>query len=181
MSSLGATISPVSNIVSMSWIFLGLMFIFFAYAFSKSFSSSNRFTNLAAWLIAIYGLGEFIGSGLFKADHVGNTVTESAVIHGILGSIGIAAITILPLVMLLITPGSANRGFRKLSWIIFFITLLLLILFNYWYFHPESNILTRLEGLWQRLLGLNFYIYLSTIAYLMMKSQIVVKNRFINE
>jgi hypothetical protein len=181
MSSLGATISPVSNIVSMSWIVLGLMFMFFAYVFGKFYSPSGKYINFAALLIAIYGLGEFIGSGLFKADHIGNTVTQSAVVHGITGSIGIAAMSVLPLVMLIIIPRAENRGLRRLSWIVFFSTLVLLVLFNYWYFHPEPNILTRLEGLWQRLLALNYYIYLSAIAYLMMKNQIVVKQSLSND
>jgi hypothetical protein len=181
MSSLGAAISPVSNIVSISWIILGLMFIFFAYVFGKSYSPSSKYTNLAALLIAIYGFGEFIGSGLFKADHIGNSITQSAVVHGILGSIGIGAMSVLPLVMLLIIPPAENRGLRRLSWIVFFSTTVLLVLFNYWYFQPGPSVLTRLEGLWQRLLALNYYIYLSTIAYLMLKNQIVVKQRLNNE
>ena len=177
MSSLGATISPVSNIVSSLWILLGILFIFFGYGLGKAFRPETNYVKVASWLIIIYGLGEFVGSGLFKADHIGNTVTDSAIVHGILGTIGIATLMILPLVMQKIIPRSTNPGFLKLSWIVLIAGIVLMVLFNFRFFHPEDNILNKLEGLWQRLFALDYYIYLLVIIIIMLKKRIATENR----
>jgi hypothetical protein len=177
MSSLGATISPVSNIVSMLWILLGVFFVFFGYSLRKAFWPETIYVKVASWLIIIYGLGEFVGSGLFKADHIGNTVTNAAVVHGILGSIGIAALMILPLIMQKIILHSTNPGFRSLSWIVLITGIILMVLFNFRFFHPEDNLLNKLEGLWQRLFALDYYVYLLVIIFIMFKRQYASDNK----
>jgi len=169
MSSLGASVSPVSGMVSGAWIVLGVLCVFFGYSFWKAFVPATRYTFLAAWLLVIYGLGEFVGSGVFKADHIGNTVTNSAVVHGILGTIGLTALAILPLVMLKIIPRRSHPRFYALSWMVFVVGIVLAILFNSRFFHAHENQLDRLEGLWQRLLVLNYYIYLFAIILKMLK------------
>jgi len=181
MSSLGATISPVSNFVSSLWILLGLFFIFFGYNFRKAFLPETNYVKLASWLIVIYGLGEFVGSGLFKADHIGNTVTNSAVVHGILGTIGIAALIFLPLVMQKIIPRTSNPGFHRLSWLVLITGLVLMVLFNFRFFDKADNILNKLEGLWQRLFAVDYYLYLLVIIFKMVKGQLALKNGLTNE
>ena len=176
MSSLGATISPVSTIVLSLWILLGIVFIFFGYSFRKAFRPQTKYVRAASWLIIIYGLGEFVGSGLFKADHIGNTVTNSAVVHGILGTIGIATLMVLPLVMQKIIPRSTNPGFHKLSWLVFIAGIIIMVLFNFRFFHPEDNILNKLEGLWQRLFALDYYIYLFVLISMMLKNRFATEN-----
>jgi hypothetical protein len=181
MSSLGATISPVSNIVSSLWILLGFLFIFFGYSFRKAFRPETNYVKAASWLIIIYGLGEFVGSGLFKADHIGNTVTNSAVVHGILGTIGIAALMVLPLVMQKIIQPSTNPGFHALSWIVFIAGIVLMVLFNFRFFHPEDNILNKLEGLWQRLFALDYYIFLFVVISMMIRNRFASENSLTDE
>ena len=181
MSSLGATISPVSNIVSSLWILLGILFIFFGYSFRKAFVPETNYVKIASWLIIIYGLGEFVGSGLFKADHIGNTVTNSAVVHGILGTIGIATLMVLPLVMQKIIPRSANPNFHILSWIVVIAGSVIMVLFNFRFFHPDDNILNKLEGFWQRLFALDYYIYLVVVISMMIKNRFVTENSLTDE
>ena len=181
MSSLGASISPVSGMVSSLWILLGLIFIFFGYTLRKAFSPLTNYTRIASWLVIIYGLGEFVGSGLFKADHIGNTVTNSAVVHGILGTIGITALMLLPLVMQKIISRSSYPGFNRFSWIILVAGIVLLILFNFRFFHPEDNILNKLEGLWQRLFALDLYIYLMFIVYIIIKERLCLQKNLADE
>ncbi len=180
MSSLGATISPVSNIVSSLWIVLGLIFIYFGFSLRKAFLPETIYVKLASWLIIIYGLGEFIGSGLFKADHIGNTATNSAVVHGILGTIGIIALIFLPLVMKKIIPRTTHPGFHSLSWIVLIAGLVIMVLFNFRFFVKEDNILNDLEGLWQRLFAVDYYIYLFVIIFIMVKKQLTVKSEHTN-
>ena len=180
MSSLGATKSPVSNIVSNCWILLGLLFIIFALGFRSAFSPADKKVNLAFWLLVIYGLGEFVGSGLFKADHIGNTITNSAVIHGILGTIGITALMLLPLVMRKIIKRSSNPGFHKLTWIVFVLGIILLVFFNFRFFYSADNVISINEGLWQRLFALNLYIYLFVIVIIMVKKQFTTQNNSVD-
>lgn len=171
MSSLGETASPVSAIISTWWIVLGFLIILFALGLRKAFDSDDNYVKIAAWLIILYGLGEGLGSGLYKADHVNNLLTTSAIIHEILGGVGIFAILVLPLVMQKVIPRNTNSGFYKLSFIVFYAGIVLLVMFSFRFFLPESNILAQYKGLWQRLFVLDYYLYLIVIALMMIKKR----------
>lgn len=181
MSSLGATRSPVSGIVSSLWILLGLIFIFFGYTLRKAFSPLTNYIMIASWLVIIYGLGEFVGSGLFKADHIDTISTTSAIIHGILGTIGIIAITCLPLVMQKIIPRSASPVFHKLSWIVLAFGIVFMVFFNFRFFYSADNMINRNEGLWQRLFALDYYIYILVIIFIMIRKQFATENQTSDE
>jgi hypothetical protein len=166
-SSLGASASPVSGIISLWWIIMGFLFLWFALGFRLAFIQVNPYVKAATWILILYGLGEGAGSGLFKADHSGDLLTVSAIIHNLLGGIGIAAILILPLVMQKIISKKSNRGFFIFSWIVLISGSVILILFLSRYFCSDSCILVRFKGLWQRLFVLDYYIYLTVIIVLM--------------
>jgi hypothetical membrane protein len=72
MSSLGVSCSPVSSEISIWWIIMGVLFIIFAFGLEKAFFNKGRYAKIAAGLIICYGLGEGIGSGVFKADLINN-------------------------------------------------------------------------------------------------------------
>ena len=180
MSSLGATVSPVSNIVSTCWIVLGFVFVVFALGFRQAFAKRNKYVSFAFWLLVIYGLGELVGSGIFKADHIGNTVTTSAIFHGILGSTGVAALYFLPVVMIKIFPRSSNPGFYRYSLTVLLSGIVLLVLFNFRFSESKNNFIDKYEGLWQRLFVLDYYIYLMLIAIRMLRKQFDVKNNLVN-
>ncbi len=175
MSSLGATASPVSFVVSAWWIMLGLLFFVFALGFRQAFSPANKYVKLAFWLIIIYGLGEGLGSGLFKADHQDGLMIVSAIIHDILGGIGVTAIVLLPLVMQKIIPRSAIPGFHLLSKLIFVIGLMLLMIFMLRFNGNEETELLNMKGLWQRLFVSVYYVYLLVIATIMVRDHLLVK------
>ncbi len=175
MSSLGASASPVSLIVSTWWVILGLLFVMFAFGFRQAFSPTNKYVILAFWLIIMYGLGEGLGSGLFKADHQNGKLTTSAIIHDILGGIGVAAILLLPLIMQKIIPRSTNHGFHLLSKLILIIGLVLLLLFTLRFADNEAIELVRLKGLWQRLFVFVYYVYLLIIGAIMVRDHLNAK------
>src|SRR5512133_339863 len=129
ISHLGASVSPVSNQVSSWWIILGLLFIVFAAGFAAEYKAKGRPVWIAALLIAVYGLGEGMGSGLFKADRVGGSLTGSALIHDAIGGLGIIAIIILPLVMRRIFRDEKHRAFYIFSAVIFYVGILTSLLF----------------------------------------------------
>jgi len=99
ISLLGSPVSPVSNIASAWWIMLGIVFIAFAAGFYAEFRDKGRVALTAGILIAVYGLGDGMGSGLFKVDHSGGTMTIATIIHDAVGGIGIIAVLIVPLVV----------------------------------------------------------------------------------
>ena len=169
MSSLGASESPVSFIVSLWWIILGVLIVFFAFGFRAAFLPGNKYVNVAFWLLIIYGLGEGIASGLFKADMVHDSMTVSYIIHDILGGAGVVAILVLPLVVQKIDKFSNNTGFRKLSCTIFMFGMLFQILFTFRFFGAGNAFPGKYTGLWQRLFLLVYYIYIITIAFRMIK------------
>lgn len=171
MSLLGITASPVSGIISTWWIILGFLIILFALGFARAFGYDKKNVKIVTWLLILYGLGEGLGSGLYKADHVNNSMTTSAIIHEILGGIGVFAILVLPLVMKKIIPRNANRGFHKFSLVVFFAGIFLLVLFSLRLFYQGSNEFILYKGLWQRLFVLDYYLYLMVIAVMMIKNQ----------
>ncbi len=170
MSSLGASISPVSDQMSAWWIVAGLLFIFYGIGVYFAFRSQGKASATASWLIAVYGAGEGIGSGAFKANHhLGGVLTSSAVIHDVLGGIGIVAILVLPLVMKKVIADAEFPFFHKVSNVVFIMGIFFLILFSFRISNDKSNFLSSYQGLWQRLMMLNSYIYLIAIAFFMFR------------
>ena len=171
MSSLGATISPVSAEISAWWILVGLLFIIFGLGFMQAFRDKGKYTTIATWLIILYGVGEGIGSGVFKADHIGDSMTISCMIHDALGGVGIAAILFLPLLMKKIISKAEMPAFYRMSTIVFVMGILALVLFSFRVSNNNNNLLNVYQGLWQRLMMLNSYVYLAAISIIMWKNK----------
>ena len=167
ISSLGASNSPVSNFVSVWWILLGLFFMAYAYSFAILLKNRGRIVKIIAWLIAIYGFGEGIGSGLFKADYINNTMTTSAYIHDTLGGFGVIGILIMPLFMKRIFTKETNPSFYILNTIVFYAGLFFSGLFLFRFMN--GNFFYEYKGIWQRLALINNYIYFSSLSAVMLK------------
>lgn len=169
ISSLGASVSPVSNLISGWWVIIGIVFILFAFAFGIEYKEKGKSAIIAAWLIALYGLGEGMGSGLFKADHIGDSLTTSAIIHDALGGIGTLAILILPLVMQRVFPKEEYRVFNIYSGVIFYVGIFSSFLFLLRY--TGDNVISHYTGLWQRITLIISYAYFLVIAFRMAKNE----------
>jgi hypothetical protein len=179
MSALGASNSPVSNEVSAWWIIVGVLFIFFGIGFKQAFHERGRNARIGSWLIMLYGIGEGIGSGAFKADFIGDSFTTSALIHDALGGVGVAALLILPLIMKKLISKTELPNFHTMSTVVFFLSIFMLLFFSFRFSNDKSNFLNINQGLWQRLMMLINYVYLITIAIIMYKkpmSRILSKN-----
>jgi hypothetical protein len=169
MSDLGASVSPVSDEISLWWVIMGLLLIFFGTGFRKAFSEKGLYAKGASWSIILYGFGEGIGSGAFKINHIANELTISGKIHDILGGIGVAAILLLPLIMQKVVTKNEMPVFFRMSGVIFITGIITVLLFLFRYLSNENNFFIINKGLWQRLFMLNTYTYLTTIAILMIK------------
>ena len=175
MSLLGTTGSPVSHIISLWWITLGFLIIIFAIGFRVAFSPSGIYLTFSFWLLVIYGAGEGIGSGLFKANGAENSMTSSYIFHDIFSGAGILAILILPLAVARILPFSMSLVFRRFSWFVIISGTLLLILFTFRFTGSVSTFPVKYTGLWQRLFVFDYYIYLLVIASVMARRALFTK------
>jgi len=164
MSSLGSSASPVSNIISACWIILGILMIIFAFGFRAAYSQEDKNVKIVFWLLILYGSGEGLGSGLFKADLVSGSYTTSYVLHDILGGAGVVAILFLPLIVQKIKPFVSNPGFKRFSNITFILGTMFLVLFLFRYKGNVEATVAKYTGLWQRLFILVYYIYMMAIA-----------------
>lgn len=164
MSSLGSSASPVSGIISVWWMILGILMIIFAFGFKAAFPTKDKFVKIVFWLLILYGLGEGLGSGLFKANRTAESYSTSFIIHDILGSAGVVAILILPFFVRKIKPFFSSRGFIRFSHITLFLGILFLILFSFRFIGNGENSIAKFKGLWQRLFVLVYYLYMITIA-----------------
>lgn len=167
MSSLGASISPVSDIISVWWICIGIIFICFGVIFRKTFKGNSKNIKLGSLLIIFYGLGEGIGSGLFKADKIDGKMTGSFMLHSLAGGIGVIAALLLPLVLRKMIETQKKSQFYIFSWIVFAFGLITTVLFTFRFSPNETNFISLYKGLWQRLFLLNLYIYFIVLSVIM--------------
>ena len=171
MSSLGAAVSPVSDAISLWWISMGVFLIIFGIGLQKAFSEKGSYARIASLLIILYAIGEGIGSGVFKANRTADGPTTSAMIHDILGGIGVTAILIFPMIMQKVISKREMPFFHRMSWIVFICGIVLTFLFLLRYLPDKNNFFLIYKGLWQRLFMLNTYTYLITLSILMLNRQ----------
>jgi hypothetical protein len=169
MSKLGSSASPVSDLISNWWIMLGILFVVFAVGFRIAYRPADKYLKIAFWLIVLYGLGEGLGSGLFKADRLSGSLTTSFIIHDIVGGLGILGLLLLPLIVPKIKPHFSSKNFVGFSLVTFFLVLVFLVLFSFRFIGDGNNCIAIYKGLWQRLFVLISYIYMSSIAFKMIR------------
>jgi len=175
ISFLGSSESPVSHLISVFWVVLGVLIIIFGIGFRTAYMPADLYVKIASWLIILYGLGEGLGSGMFKADQVNNSYTVSFIIHDILGGAGVVALLVLMLVVPKIKEFSVSRAFFIFSNVSLILAVFLLILFSQRFIGSKYAIakgIAKYTGLWQRLLLLDFYVYLLTLAVKMVAKTI---------
>lgn len=169
LSSLGSSSSPVAHEVTMWLVLLGFIFILFAFGFLYLFKAQGKSVKNAFWLILLYSLGECFASGIFRADRVNGELTDMAILHDLLGGIGIVALLLLPLVMRNIFDAFHNPLFFRLSGIVFAAGILFTVLFLFRMAYFANTVLHDFAGLWQRLFLVNYYIYFIVIAAMMIE------------
>jgi len=167
MSSLGASISPVSDIISIWWICIGIVFIWFGVMFKKAFNDNSKKIKLGSLLIILYGLGEGIGSGLFKADKIDGKMTDSFMMHSSAGGIGVIAALLLPLILRKAVITERKSQFYNFSWAVFTFGLITTILFTFRFSSDQNNFISLYKGLWQRLFLVNLYVYFTVLSVIM--------------
>jgi hypothetical protein len=147
-------------------IIFSVLFIGYAFALRKSIFAKGFWQLAAVWLIAIYGLGEGIGSGLFPYNHIGNKLTLSGHLHVIFGAIAGTAMVLLPFVVLKIFP---RRLFPKMNFFAWFVGISGPVLIGIFLLARQDII--PLKGLWQRLFLLDYYLLMMGLTVVMIRNR----------
>lgn len=157
-SDLGTYDSPVAIYMNTWEVVLGLLLLICAWCLYKTGFFKTRLQRFAPWLLAIYGLGEGIGSGLFPFNHINHELTTTGWVHSIFSGIGITAMVLLSFVLV--------KLFSKKIFLIcaiagtLFIILCLL----------SRNDFLEYVGLWQRLYLVAYYVMLIALTMHVSKS-----------
>jgi len=167
MSDLGEKGCPVAVITSTWWVIMGLMFIVFGLGFSRAFPDRKKFARNAGWMLALYGIGEGLGSGLVPGTADRAFQTTASIVHNLLGGVGVTATILLPFIIM--KAYNARRS-PRLYWFSWFTTIAGVSSFTLFsiatFYHPEGHWISYI-GLWQRLFMLFYYIFFICLAVLM--------------
>jgi hypothetical protein len=180
MSVLGGPGSPVARPVSAWWVFIGVLFILFAAGYRRVYTSAGRPYRIVSWLIAAYGAGEGIGSGLFPVSRVGGRLTPIGIVHDSLGVLGVLALMALPFILMRVFSRENNSGMRRFSLVVAVSGIMTVLLFNLSKVIPATNTVFSYQGFWQRVFVFIYYGYLLVIAYRMLQFSRKKKDRTSN-
>jgi hypothetical protein len=169
LSSLGVSSSPVSRAVTVWSVTLGIIFVFFAVGFRETFHTYGKQINKASLLIVLYGLGEGVASGVFRIDIINGELTDMAVLHELFGGIGVISLLLLPLIMRKIFTTFSSPLFFRFSGIVFAMGFISTLLFIFRLEYFADSFLYKYSGVCQRIFLLNYYIYFTVIAIMMIQ------------
>ncbi|MBS1568527.1 MAG: DUF998 domain-containing protein [Bacteroidetes bacterium] len=163
-SMLGAAGSPVAHLFTAWSICLAVLFFVFARGLHQAFTTHVQPHVPASWLLAMYGIGEGLGSGLFPFNHDGQGLTMAGKVHVVMSMSGVAALYLLPLSWLLWPPEKGPR-LKTLSTATLVSGGSLLVLFG----------LSKMEvigflGFWQRTFLVVYYLYLLVLCRAMLRT-----------
>jgi hypothetical protein len=115
---------------------------------------------------------EEIGSGVFPGNHLDSHLTTVGWVHNILGGIGVAALVMVPFVLLRPESDSITKLFRRFMITISITGITLFLLFSVSRMTiPAVAFLRSWHGLWQRLFVANYYVVLVVIALLQVMAE----------
>ncbi|MGZ4018895.1 MAG: DUF998 domain-containing protein [Flavisolibacter sp.] len=158
-SDLGTYNSPVALYMNTWEVILGLLLLTCTWCLYKTGFFKLRLQKLALILLAIYAIGEGIGSGLFPFNHINGELTSKGWVHSIFSGFGITSMVLLSfLVVNLFSNKQSPR--LKLLFLFYAVMGAVFILFC---LLSRGNFLHQV-GLWQRLYLLAYYAMLITLT-----------------
>lgn len=160
-SYLGTSDSPVAHLMNIWSVLFFLFLLLFAVGLRLTKLRHGFWEGVLVWLIAAYGAGEGLGSGLFPYDHMNGVLTASGTVHSISGAIGGTAVVFIPLVCLKIFPRKNYPRFGAYCTFTFFNGLFFIILFLL----AHRGIIPY-KGLLQRIFILNYHVFIIVMALL---------------
>lgn len=174
ISQLGEPTSPVQSYFNNTSVVTGTLFVlssFGVYAFFRP--ESRRFAQILAGVIALYGFGDCILTGLVHISESASFFSPAYFLHAAFSGISMVAMMFVPLLL----AYQANRKHQRVRSLFYLACLigsiLALILFAAYYLPVIGSLLSSTRGLWQRLSLLLLYLPALSIAF----RQIIKKER----
>lgn len=167
ISELGETGSVTASITAYVFIVTGVMIIGFGIGLHQILQRSDRRV-WAGVLVIMYGLLDFVGSGVFPVDVGGASGSLVSTIHVYATMVGELAAFCMPIWFLKDTEGISKwKEHRNLTRVVFFISLPLIVFLAYCIDgHTPSRMDTPI-GLAQRLFVGLFIMWIAVTAYRM--------------
>lgn len=166
ISQLGEPTSPVQSYFNNASIVTGTLFVlssFGVYAFFRS--ESRRFAQILAGVIALYGFGDCILTGLVHISESASFFSPAYFLHAAFSGISMVAMMFIPL-LLAYQANMKHQRVRSLFYLACLIgSILALILFAAYYLPLIGSLLSSTRGLWQRLSLLLLYLPALSIAF----------------
>ena len=135
ISELGET-GPTAQAAALLFIATGIMITLFGFGLQRGLSQGDK----RVWsgiLVMLYGILDFIGSGIFPVDPGGASISLVATIHVYATLVGELAAVGMPIWFIKDTEGATEwEPHRRFSRIIFWVSLPLIAFLGYWY--PRS-------------------------------------------
>lgn len=166
ISQLGEPTSPVQSYFNNASIVTGTLFVlssFGVYAFFRS--ESRRFAQILAGVIALYGFGDCILTGLVHISESASFFSPAYFLHAAFSGISMVAMMFVPL-LLAYQANMKHQRVRSLFYLACLIgSILALFLFAAYYLPLIGSLLSSTRGLWQRLSLLLLYLPALSIAF----------------
>jgi hypothetical protein len=164
-SYLGTSQSPVAFYMNAWGIVFFVLFLIYSIGLRKFLFIQGKWQLTVVICVALYGLGEGLGSGLFPYNHVNKVLTLSGELHSFFGAMGGIALAIIPLGCYKIFHRESYLKLNRYSLIVFIAGIILVIPFLL----SESGIISY-RGLLQRVYILNYHAFFSVIALVMIRN-----------
>ncbi len=155
-------------LMSVWWAVMGLLFVGFGYGFFRAFSCEGKHARPAAWMIAIYGLGEGLGSSLVPETPGMGFRTVGNLVHILLGATGVLAAIFLPFIVMKVFTSRKWPRLYCYSWLTSATGIFFILLFAVSYLYKPVGGWLSYCGLWQRLFMLVYYLFYVCLALLML-------------
>ena len=171
ISELGETGSVVAIPAALVFIITGIMITVFGYGLQMKLKEKNR-TATTGVLVMLYGVLDFMGSGVFPVDAGGAATTLISTIHVNATLIGELAALCMPIWFLKDTVGIDGwERLRRFSGVVFGVSLPLVVFLGYCILgHTPGQVDTPI-GLAQRLMVGLFLLWIMVTAYSLFKQE----------
>jgi hypothetical protein len=164
-SLLGVPGTPYAGLISGWWFVYGSMLGLFAAGLLWSMPTTSRVRWIGPLLIAIFGLFDGIGSGLFPCDPGCAGVTLTGKVHVLVSAVGTTALVPAPFFCWLGWRADQRwKAIRTFSWFVQIAAMLLSIFLLLARLEGVADYLNGFGGLLQRLLYTVYYIWLVPVG-----------------
>lgn len=173
MSELGEIGSVTGVAASLLFIVSGLMIAGFGYELHMSLAGGDR----RVWsgvLVILYGLLDFVGSGVFPVDAGGASITLVATVHVYATLIGELAAVGMPIWFIKDTEGHDEWDrYRGFSRVVFWLSMPLVAFLGYCIVGHVPGVFDTPIGLAQRLLVGVFLVWISVTGFRLLESDVI--------